>query len=52
MVNLDKPVIIRMNGKTLFKGILPRTLANLQSSLATRNDLRYMFPAQVTVKCP
>lgn len=52
MVNLNKPVIIRMNGKTLFKGKLSRTLANLQSSLATRNDLRYMFPAQVTVKCP
>ena len=52
LVNLDKPVTIRQNGKTLFKGILPRTLSNLQSSLATRNDLRYIFPAQVTVKCP
>ena len=52
MVNLDKPITIRMNGKTLFKGKLPRTLANLQSSLAARNDLRYIFPAQVTVECP
>ena len=52
MVNLDKPITILKNGKTLFKGKLSRTLANLQSSLAARNDLRYMFPAQVTVQCP
>ena len=51
LVNLDKPITIRMNGKTLFKGKLSRTLANLQSSLAERNDLRYMFSAQVTVNC-
>ncbi|MBO4215652.1 MAG: alpha/beta hydrolase [Bacteroidaceae bacterium] len=51
LVNLDKPIIIRMNGRTLFKGKLSRTLANLQSSLAERNDLRYMFPAQVMVNC-
>ena len=51
MVKLDKPVIIKYNGKTIFKGKLPRTLANLQSSLAERNDLRYMFPAQVTIQC-
>lgn len=51
LVNLDKPITIRMNGKTLFKGKLSRTLANLQSSLAERNDLRYMFSAQVTVDC-
>lgn len=51
MVKLDKPVIIKYKGKTIFKGKLPRTLANLQSSLAERNDLRYMFPAQVTIQC-
>lgn len=50
MVNLDKPITIRHNGKTLFKGKLPRTLTNLQTTLAQRSDLRYMFPSQVTVK--
>ena len=51
MVKLDKPVIIKYNGKTIFKDKLERTLANLQSTLAERKDLRYMFPAQVTVQC-
>lgn len=50
MVNLDQPVTIKHNGKTLFKGKLPRTLTNLQTTLAQRGDLRYMFPAQATVK--
>ena len=50
MMNLDKPITIRHNGKTLFKGKLPRTLTNLQTTLAQRSDLRYMFPSQVTVK--
>lgn len=51
MVKLDKTVIIKYNGKTIFKDKLERTLANLQSTLAERKDLRYMFPAQVTVQC-
>lgn len=50
MLNLDKPITIRHNGKTLFKGKLPRTLTNLQTTLAERGDLRYMFPAQVTLQ--
>lgn len=50
MVNLDQPITIRHNGKTLFKGKLPRTLTNLQTTLAERGDLRYMFPAQVTLQ--
>jgi hypothetical protein len=50
MVNLDKPITIRHNGKTLFKGKLPRTLTNLQTTLTQRGDLRYMFPSQVTVE--
>ncbi len=50
MVNLDKPITIRHNGKTLFKGKRPRTLTNLQTTLAERGDLRYMFPAQVTLQ--
>lgn len=50
MVNLDQPVTIKHNGRTLFKGKLPRTLTNLQTTLAQRGDLRYMFPAQATVK--
>ena len=50
MVNLDEPITIKHNGKTLFKGKLPRTLTNLQTTLTQRGDLRYMFPSQVTIK--
>ncbi len=50
MVNLDEPITIQHNGKTLFKGKLTRTLTNLQTTLTQRDDLRYMFPSQVTVK--
>jgi hypothetical protein len=50
MVNIDQPITIRMNGKTLFKGKLTRTLENLKTTLTQRGDSRYMFPAQVTVQ--
>ena len=50
MVDLDKPITIRMNGRTLFKGKLPRTVENLKNSLEQRGDIRYLFPAQVAVQ--
>lgn len=50
MVDLDKPITIRMNGKTCFKGKLPRTVENMKNSLEQRGDIRYLFPAQVTVQ--
>ena len=50
MVNLNKPLTIRYKGDTLFRGKLQRTAANLKATLAQRNDLRYMFPAQVTIQ--
>ena len=49
MVNLDKPITIRMKGKILFKEKLPRTVENMKTTLSQRNDLSYMFPAQVTI---
>jgi len=50
MVDLSKPVIVRCNGKTLFKGKLSRTEQNLRESLAERHDRRYMFAAKVVVR--
>lgn len=49
MVNLDKPITIRMEGKTLFNKRLSRTAENLKNSLSQRGDLRYIFPAQITI---
>lgn len=50
LVNLDKSVTVKHGKKTVFKGKLPRTEANLRSSLAERGDPSYCFPAKVTVK--
>lgn len=52
MVDLDKPVTVRYNGKKLFKGKLRRTIGNMACTLGERGDLRYMFPAIVEVELP
>lgn len=50
LVNLDKPVIVTCQGKTLFKGRVERRLSTMRSTLYERNDPSFMFPAQITVK--
>ena len=52
MVDLNKPVVVNYKGKKVFKGKLPRTIANMARTLAERGDLRYMFPALVEVELP
>lgn len=52
MVDLNKPVVVNYKGKKVFKGKLPRTIANMARTLAERGDLRYMFPAMVEVELP
>lgn len=50
LVNLDKPIKVKSpNGRTLFKGRLPRTEENLRATLSQRGDPSYAFPAQVTI---
>ena len=49
LVNLDQPVKVVHGGKVLFEGKLPRTPQNMLSTLNTRGDLSYIFPAQVEV---
>jgi hypothetical protein len=50
LVNLDKPVKIISGEKVLFEGILKRTPQNMLSTLNTRGDLSYIFPAVIEVK--
>jgi predicted peptidase len=50
MLNLDEPVTVTFQGKTLFRGKVERRLSTMRSTLYERNDPSYMFPAQVTVK--
>ena len=49
LVNLDKPVKVVYGDKVLFEGKLPRTPGNMLSTLNSRGDLCYIFPAQVEV---
>jgi hypothetical protein len=49
MVDLDKPVTVTMKGRELFSGVVPRTIGELQSTLAGRGDPFLIFPAAVTV---
>ena len=50
MVNLNKPVTVIYQGRTLFKGKVKSQQANLRRTLYQRNDPAFMFPAQITVK--
>lgn len=49
LIDLGRPVTVRMDGRVLFRGKLRRTADNLRRSLDERGDFSYMFPACVTV---
>jgi hypothetical protein len=49
MLDLDKPVVVSMDGKKLFDGVVPRTVRSLQSTLAARGDKFLMFDGSVDV---
>ena len=50
MADLDKPVKIVHQGRTLFKGKAKRHASTLRNTLAERGDPAYMFPTQVVVR--
>ena len=50
MVDLDRPVVVKYQGKKVFNKRVPRTEANLRKTLADRGDLSFIFPAVITVK--
>jgi hypothetical protein len=52
MVDLDKPVKIETDGKTLFEGIVPRTAGELDKTLSQRGDPDSVFSAAQTVQIP
>jgi hypothetical protein len=49
MADLDKPVTVKRNGKTLFAGPLPRTIGVMLKTLASRGDPKLIFDAEVEV---
>jgi hypothetical protein len=50
MADLDRPVRVTRDGKTLFEGVVPRTVATLAKTLAGRGDPRLVFDAEVEVQ--
>ncbi len=50
MINLDEPVVINFNDTEVFNGMVKRSRKAMESSLAERGDIRYIFPAVVNVK--
>ncbi len=52
VADLDKPVVVKHAGKTLFEGAAPRTVATLLKTLAGRGDPGLLFDAEVEVELP
>ncbi|MBQ8452826.1 MAG: alpha/beta hydrolase [Prevotella sp.] len=50
LVDLDRKVTVRYQGRKLFRGKLERTGENMRESLFQNGDPRLSFPAKVTVK--
>ncbi|HMN97653.1 MAG TPA: hypothetical protein PKC43_13125 [Phycisphaerales bacterium] len=50
LIDLDRPVVVRSNGRTLHDATVGRTIATLAESLAGRSDPRLMAPAKVRVE--
>jgi hypothetical protein len=48
--DLDKPVHITSNGKTLFEGVAPRTIQTLVQTLDGYGDPKLMFESEVAVE--
>ncbi len=47
MVDLDRPIVVKYEGRELFNGPLPRTITTLWRTLEERGDAYYMFPAEL-----
>jgi hypothetical protein len=49
MVDLDKPVTVRVAGKAVFEGIAPRSAEVIRETLAERGDPSGIFTAEIGV---
>lgn len=50
LVDLDQPITVIANGKPVFAGVVPRTIAAIEASLAERNDPDTAASAMLDVK--
>ena len=49
MMDLDREVVVRMAGKVLFRGIVPRTRGAMRRTLSQRGDPTGIFSAELVV---
>jgi hypothetical protein len=52
MVDLDKPVTVRIGDQVVFQGVVPRTLAALTATFAEREDPAAIYTGQFVVQRP
>lgn len=50
MVDLDKPVTVLYEGRTIFRGRVPRRARHIAASIDDRADPEYIFYAQIKIK--
>jgi hypothetical protein len=50
MLDLDQPVKVMFEGRTLFEGTVPRTAATIARTLGDRGDPKAVFTAEVLVR--
>lgn len=49
IMNLSKPVTIKVNGKRIFKGKVTRKIENIKKSIAKRIDPEYIFCSEIKI---
>ena len=49
MMNLSNPVIVKYNGNIIHDGMVYRSEANIEQSIAKRMDKNYIFPAKIHI---
>ena len=52
MVDLDKPVTVRVAGKTVFEGLVRRSIDTMRRTLDERGDPSGIFPAEIEISIP
>jgi hypothetical protein len=50
LLDLDRPIKVTKDGKLLFSGLLPRTIATLRDTLSGPGDRKLMFCSQVAIE--
>lgn len=49
MMNLDKPIVVRFNGKEIFRGKVKRNLQTIYSTIKERKDPGLIFPVELMI---